>query len=142
MHRTLALFALVLLACGLGFAQKTPCMQAFDEADTIRTWDGLYRSYGLYRSCDDGAVGEGYSESVARILADHWGTLPRLADLGKKDGRFRQFVLRHVDASLDMKDIEEIKTRARTQCPRRLGTLCHELANEADAALKEAASWQ
>ena len=40
------------------------------EADSLTSWDGLYRSYKLFGRCDDGSIAEGYSESVARILAD------------------------------------------------------------------------
>ena len=47
-----------------GHAQKRGCgdvegQHAFDEAITLRSWDALYKSYKLYRQCDDGAVGEG-----------------------------------------------------------------------------------
>jgi len=77
----------------VGHAQKRGCddvegQHAFDEAITLRSWDALYKSYKLYRQCDDGAVGKGYSESVARILSDHWNTLPELARLARKDSQF------------------------------------------------------
>jgi hypothetical protein len=137
--------ALTLLLSPAGYAQKHPCSDSegragLDEAVTLRSWDALYKSYKSYRHCDDGAVGEGYSESVARILVDHWGTLSRLAQLGNKDAEFRAFVVRHVDATLNMGDVEKIKTRAQSQCPNALRTLCSDLAKHADSALKEDAS--
>ena len=63
-----------------GQAQQHVCTTAegrrvMDEADRVRTWNALYKSYRLYRQCDDGAIAEGYSESVARILVDHWKSL-------------------------------------------------------------------
>ena len=129
----------------VGHAQKRGCgdvegQHAFDEAITLRSWDALYKSYKLYRQCDDGAVGEGYSESVARILSDHWNTLPELARLAGKDSQFRAFVIGHVDATLTMDDVRKIRKNAKTQCPMGLRTVCNDLAKQADAALKEDAS--
>jgi hypothetical protein len=108
-----------------------------DEADRLRTWNALYKSYRLYRQCDDGAIAEGYSESVARILVDHWKTLPELDLLTKKDAGFRRFVLLHVDATLDTDDVAIVRRRARRQCPLGLDRLCNDLAKEAEAALRE-----
>jgi hypothetical protein len=140
---TVGLIVILLLA-GSGYAQKHACSDgeraALDEAVTLRSWDALYKSYKSYRHCDDGAIGEGYSESVARILVDHWSTLSRLAQLGNKDAEFRAFVVHHVDTTLNMDDVEKIKTRATAQCPNGLRTLCSDLAKHADSALKEDAS--
>jgi hypothetical protein len=141
---TIGLIVTLLLAQA-GYAQKHPCSDgegraALDEAVTLRSWDALYKSYKSYRHCDDGAIGEGYSESVARILVDHWNTLSRLAQLGNKDAEFRAFVVHHVDATLNMDDVEKIKTRTKAQCPNGLRTLCSDLAKHADSALKEGAS--
>lgn len=147
MHRTLAGVALILFVCGVGYAQDRGCTdsdskQAETEAETLRTWGSLYKSYSLYRNCDDGAIAEGYSESVARILVDHWNTLLGLADLAKKNKQFFRFVLRHVDATDDDNDLRKIRAKAATQCPRRLGGICHDLKKAADSALKESNSFQ
>jgi hypothetical protein len=128
-----------------GFGQQHPCTEAdgkhaLDEADSLRTWDALYKSYRSYRACDDGAIAEGYSESVVRILADHWNTLPQLDMLGKRDAKFRRFVIRHVDATLNTDDVVLVKREAKTACPAGLSNLCIDLAKQADSALKDAAS--
>jgi hypothetical protein len=128
---------------GIGLsAQQRPCNDAESQhaemrAGTLRSWDALYKSYTSYRRCDDGAIAEGYSESVARILVDHWSTLPRLAYLARRDVDFRRFVLRHVDATLDTNDVEKIRTNAKTLCPAGFRTLCDDLRKSADAALEE-----
>jgi hypothetical protein len=70
-------------------------------------------------------------------LVDHWNTLPRLAALVKLDPLFRKFVLGHVDATLNMTDVEKIKDKAEKQCPLGLGGLCGDLKKQAEAALKE-----
>ncbi len=95
---------------------------------------------GYYFRCNDGAIGEGYSESVARILVDRWSSLAELAHLAEADDEFRSFVIKHVDATLNMDDVEKIKKSAETQCPITLRTLCSDLAQQARAGLKEGAT--
>jgi hypothetical protein len=137
MTTVLGISLLMLSVCS-GYAQDRPCneseaQQAEIEAATFRTWDALYKSYKLHRHCDDGAIAEGYSESVARILVDHWKTLPQLAHLARNDQKFRRFVLRHVDGTLNMDDVKKISANAKTRCPVGLRVLCDDLRKEADA---------
>jgi hypothetical protein len=120
----------------MAYAKQGPCGEdqakvALDQADTFRDWDSLYKSQAEYGNCDDGAVGEGYSESVARILVDHWDTLPRLADLGKTNPGFQAFVIKHVDASLNNDDVKKIKENAKLRCPKGLSGLCDDLKKQA-----------
>jgi hypothetical protein len=126
----------------VGYAQQLHCTdvegrRAETEAGGLRTWNSLYRSFRLYRQCDDGAIGEGYSESVARILVDHWNTLPQLDRLATKDDEFRRFVMRHVDATLNAGDLEKISKNAKMRCRTGLLAICNDLTKEADSALKE-----
>lgn len=142
MIRTVGAVGLLLLASGAAHAQGAPCTdaqatRAEAEADSLRTWDALYRSYRAYRECDDGAIAEGYSESVARILTDHWSTLPRLARLAKKDDQFWHFVLDHIDASDDPDDLQAIKRHAESRCPAGLRRICRELKRAADSAIDD-----
>jgi hypothetical protein len=144
MCRLVAIFALMFSVC-IACAQQHPCtaaeaQRAEADTDTLRSWDALYSSYRLYQRCDDGAIAEGYSEAVARILVDHWSTLFRLASLAKADSHFRRFVIAHVDATLNINDIKKIKTNAKTRCPSGSRWICTDLTTEADAALKEDAS--
>ncbi len=136
--------AIILLMIGISTAaaQESRCSAAEEQraeiqADTLRSWDALYKSYKLYGKCDDGAVAEGYSESVARILVDHWSTVPRMANLAARDVGFRRFVLGHVDATLDFNDLKKISANAKTRCPSGLGAICADVTKEADAALSQ-----
>lgn len=137
---------LALISClGIADAAQSTCTdaearRALDGVDSLRTWDALYMSYRAYRQCDDGAIGEGYSDSVARILANRWDTLPRLAHLTGKDAEFRRFVLRHVDATNDTGDLQKIRTTAKTACPAGLRKLCDDLGEAATTALRESGS--
>lgn len=136
--------AILLFAAQIGYAQRTctdaEARRALHQADWQRTWAALYRSYRLYGHCDDGAVAEGYSESVARILVDHWDTLPELARLSKRDAQFRRFVIGHLDATLNMDDVEAVKRKAKTRCPARFNGLCRDLAKQADSAVEESSA--
>jgi hypothetical protein len=130
---------------GVAQAQQKPCrtsdlLKAENEAVTLRSWDALHKSYRLYARCDDVDAEEGYSESVARILVDHWETLPRLSQLAAKDARFRRFVIGHVDATDDMADVHKIQANATLHCPADLARLCKDLQIQADAAIEEDAS--
>lgn len=123
-------------------AQNHPCTTAegraaLDEAVMLRSWDALYHSYTKYRQCDDGAIAEGYSESVARILVDHWSTLPRFAELGDEKPAFRAFVFKHLDATLNTDDLEKIKKNATARCTATLREACKDLTKEVDRALNE-----
>jgi hypothetical protein len=121
-----------------GYAEDHRCsmieaQHAEAEADTLRTWSALYNSYKKYRQCDDGAIAEGYSESVARILVDHWDTLPTLVQLVKQTIGFQQFVVKHVDETLNASDLKQIAANAATRCPTGLRGLCKDLQKRADA---------
>jgi hypothetical protein len=139
---TFFLLIAILFLAMTGHGQQRPCAdvegrRALDKANTLRSWDALHRSYSLYRQCDDGAIGEGYSESVARILVDHWTTLPQLARAAENDIGFRAFVMKHVDATLNTDDLAKIRKNAQTQCPKGLRAVCNDLTNQADSALRE-----
>jgi hypothetical protein len=107
------------------------------EASRLRTWDALYQSYHRFAHCDDGSIAEGYSESVARILADRWDTLPRISVLSANDQQFQKFVLRHIDATLDTNDVKKIRRNAIHRCPSGEDDFCRQVKTAADKALKE-----
>jgi hypothetical protein len=102
--------------------------KAEEETDKLQTWGALYQSYRRHADCDDGAVAEGYDEVVARLLRDHWDTLPQFAVLFEKDQRFKAFVLRHVSlTSLDTNDLKKVGTNAVEHCPIGQDNLCKDL---------------
>ena len=97
------------------------------EAATLMSWRAVHDSFLKYRHCDDGAIGEGYSESVTLLLADHWDTLPELGRFAGKDKDFEKFVVRHVDETVPRERLERIATNARQRCPKQLTNLCKRL---------------
>ena len=139
----LALSGLVLTLSGnsAGQARQRVCTPAEAkgaeaEAETLRTWDELHRSFRPYSQCDDGVIAEGYSESVIRLLVDHWNTLNRLISAGSGDSSFLRFVIRHVDPTASGDDLKKIKLLAKTQCPEASGAICDKFEKRAHSALQ------
>jgi len=82
---------------------------------------------------DNVEADEGYSESIARILTDHWETLTRLAQLIQKDRGFGKFVgLSDID---NIEDLEKIRGNAIQHCPAGLSGLCAKLKKDADQSI-------
>lgn len=136
--------AAYVFACCTAQAQQKPCTpaeqdQVGKEADSFRTWDALYKSYKQFKHCRNNAEAEeGYSESKARILADHWETLPRLAELIKIDSEFGTFV--GLDSTMRMDDVTRIRENALHHCPAGLSVLCTKLRKDAESAIADDAA--
>ena len=98
---------------------------AEETASTLRTWPDLHATYVRYRHCDDGAIGEGFSESVSILVAEHGGDLKTLSNLTAKDRVFLQFVLRHLDETVPLDRWARIKANAKNRCPANARSLCN-----------------
>ena len=62
------------------------------DAVRIRSWDSAFRWVKLYGTCAFVAADEGFSDSVGRLLVEHWSNLTRAAALIRKNPDFRPFV--------------------------------------------------
>lgn len=91
-------------------------MQAEKEASMLNNWNSVYKSFLRYRSCDDGAISEGYSYSVVKLLAHDWHQLPRLVALVDANTAFRDFVVHHVDFTAPAEEIKLINLNAHSKC--------------------------
>jgi hypothetical protein len=132
-HLTRDLVALSFLALAALFggspANATECTKddsAASEAviSYLDSWENMHSAFKQFQQCDDGAVAEGFSEAVARLMADHWAMLPRLLSLVDADPAFEAFVIRHLDLSNSNTDLLKIDHFAHTACPARARTLC------------------
>lgn len=99
--------------------------------DYLKDWAALYRAFRLYGICDDGGVAEGFSDAVAKLLANQWQTLPELAKLARSDRQFEQFVFRHLDETVNQEDDLAIVGNAQNRCPNGLAALCRRLVAKA-----------
>jgi hypothetical protein len=105
-------------------------MKALDEASTLKTWQAVFISYKKYKLCDDGAIAEGYSSSVATLLADHWQDIGGLIKLGNENPSFRSFVLSHIDVTMSLYQAAIIKKNITQKCPSEAKKLCADIHNQ------------
>ena len=111
-----------------------------DEAESLPDWNSLYASFKKYSHCDDGAIWEGYSETVSRLFADKWLSMGGLRRLTSRDAAFRAFVLKHVDELWTLERATRVRALASAQCPRPARGLCRDLLLQLDDAQSPAAS--
>lgn len=103
-----------------------------------KSWNNLYRIYNQTPSgCDDGAYAEGYSDYVVQFLAKHWNRFDDLITIIKKDPSFQVFVLKHIDATTDERDLEAASKNALQKCPASEVSFCKEIDKKARAAIED-----
>jgi hypothetical protein len=89
-----------------------------------KDWGGLYRLFKQFGVCDDGAIGERFSRDVAQIFSKQWNHLDTLGRLAAADKAFEQFVLRHIDKSLDEDELLAISDNSKSHCPTAEKRIC------------------
>ena len=132
-YRITVFFCFILAALQLGWSEgKKACTQqdarqAEVEASSLQDWEQVYKSYKRFGQCDDASIGEGYSDSVARLLSDHWETAGELLQLISHDKGFEQFVLRHIDELMSPMQAETIRRNALSHCSTTEKSLCRKI---------------
>lgn len=110
---------------------QNEAMQAESSASLLKSWNEIYDSFIKYAHCDDGAIGEGYSESISQILANHWDQLKILEKLIQKNKNFGTFVLKHIDQSIAEDTRLKILNNALKRCPSKSKVLCKKITSSA-----------
>ena len=132
---------LILLGKTYSFAADCPDYELFSEEinPTKNAWGHLYEIYKRSApGCDDGAYAEGFSDFVVQSLAKHWNRFDELVSLIQKDPSFQIFVLKHIDATTDLNDLNTISKNVHERCPKTAIQLCKEIDEKANAAFSEA----
>jgi hypothetical protein len=106
-------------SCTPGEARKAEA-----EASSLRTWQQVFYSYQRYRKCDDGAISEGYSNSVASLLAAHWEQNEELLSLVNAHPQFERFVIRHLDDTMTRDQDVQIHNNIQHLCPPQRSRFC------------------
>jgi len=117
---------------------REPCpvadaSKAETDVATLRDWRAVYESFVRYGRCDDGAIAEGYSETVGRLLTKDWQHFGDLLQWTRRSKAFELFVVRHVDATIADETLREIARNAEVQCPSNARRLCRLIARAAKA---------
>lgn len=103
-------------------------------ADQAQSWQDVYSAFARFGVCDDGAIAEGFSDSIARLLAHHWDTITSLSRLAAAHPKFRRFVLRHIDSLMSPEQARAIADNARRHCPVASHALCLAITVRIDEA--------
>ncbi len=104
-------------------------------ADHLTDWAKVSAYVRRFRACDEGGMAEASSEAVARLLVDKWQTLPDLTVEVHHEPSLRNFVLGHVNSTLDTADLRKIQRLSQRSCPGAEHTFCKALEKTTVEAL-------
>jgi hypothetical protein len=129
---------LAIPVCGATKAcTREDAIKAEGEASSLKTWRDVFNSYSRYWHCDDGAISEGYSSSIATLLASHWDQIQELTAIVREHPKFNRFILRHIDETMTSDQDKAIKENVRFRCSTDARQLCGAISKRlADLGLK------
>ena len=138
------IFTLILALLTMpAFAADTACSLKdqywiSSELPRLKTWKAIHESFQKFTpQCDDGFIGEGYTDVVVVLLSHHWSSLPGLAALVRGDTKFEKFILRHINASADADDLKQLLMQSEKQCPPKHKAICLSIHSATHSAIKE-----
>jgi hypothetical protein len=110
-------------------------MAASDYVDELGDWAAVAHFYDRFRYCDDGGTAEGVSDSIAKLLVR---SQPQVSVLLRLEGSRRgmnEFILRHIDGTLDDDDLKVIADHLPQRCEPNAKHLCEAISHAARRAL-------
>lgn len=101
-------------------------------------WKSLRAHQKAFAACDDGELGEGYSDAVAMLLSRTWSQFEQFVAIAREDVAFQRWAVRHIDASASSEELSEIVRHA-SRCAKQADeeNLCTVIRKSAEAALSE-----
>jgi hypothetical protein len=132
----------LVLALPVYAADNTPCprddaYQAETTIGNLKSWDDVYRHYKRYGACDDGAISEGYSDTVGRLLSKDWDDVAKLENLCEADMAFERFTFKHLDMTIPADLWDSMMINATKRCPAEAKRVCVMIRNANDNIEKE-----
>ena len=117
------------LAAQSGSCSRSTINRLEAQSDSLQSWLKLQAFYHRYRVCriDDAEVTEGISESVARMLADHWESAATAQAIFRRDPAFEKFALAGLNITDSTEDLNRISGLATKQCPSGFNGLCQRI---------------
>ena len=110
------------------------------RAPSKATWKRLAGLIVTYQACDDGALAEGFSDSVCHWLAIHWDRVAEVIANCRNQRDGCRLALRHIDASCGADDLKAVLQHASTKCPKNATRVCSEIVAGAQAARTDSGS--
>lgn len=101
-------------------------------------WASLFKHRQNFARCDDGGLGEDYSDAVVGLFARKWDQLGFFATLSKRNPSFQNWAFRHIDATASDEDLKNIMLHTCT-CPAdsKNKAMCRAIRQRAKSALTE-----
>ena len=124
--KTYTLLIIFLLSPTMLLAAECTQQESFEaetNASSIKSWYELEANFYKFGHCDDGAIGEGYSESVSYLMENKW---PEFLDY-KMGESFFNFVKKHVDELWEINRFKKVAKLASTNCNKSKKTICDEI---------------
>ncbi len=110
--------------------KQEDCYTAEVLTDYLDSWNNLHLAYKQFGDCyRDGGPAEVMSEATIRLFADHWHELPALEKLADRDSLFLQFVLSHIDKTLNEDDIDKVDKLSKNSCPIHTHGICAQISD-------------
>ncbi|HTF36039.1 MAG TPA: hypothetical protein VK714_20325 [Myxococcota bacterium] len=130
-------FGLALPAATAASESNADCVgDALRAIPKVNSPATLHDSFLAFRACDDGAVSERFTDAVTHLLALQWDSIAQVQSLAATDSPFKEFILRHIDATAPAETLRRISFNAQRLCPDRSQSFCAELRQAAEAVLR------
>lgn len=114
----IALFAVLICLPALSTSAHGHCSAGMNNravsllVDAQKSWPSLLKHQKTYVVCDDGELGEGYSDAVVYLFAKHWDQFGTFAAIARKDSGFERWAISHIDASASNSDLQKVVSNA------------------------------
>ncbi|HEX7466044.1 MAG TPA: hypothetical protein VF309_05340 [Usitatibacter sp.] len=136
----LASAGLALGAASIACAADKPCTKADavngeKAIERANNWSQLYKTWQDYRHCDTGAVADGYTDSLMRLMVE-WKSVDALAAAMEKDPAFKEWIYARLKSPAAKDDQPAVYSRAMASCPKAMDAFCAELAESVKPAAK------
>jgi hypothetical protein len=92
-------------------ARKSETIAAY-----LKTWDEVFGAWKDFKHCDDGAIAEGFSDSVTKILSEKWTENGHLIELIESNPQFEKFIVVHINRTVPRERLTAIRHLAKMQC--------------------------
>ncbi len=124
---------LCLLLCVRAWAAECTREDVNDAEVALKrmdSWQSVASAFGRISKCDDGHIAEEFSARISRLLADHWEQVPELVTLSRTTPGLENFVIRHLDETMDVSDVRKIEKLAWNYCPKEAEELCKRIKTQ------------
>jgi hypothetical protein len=141
--------AVLIVIIGAAIASTSPCRQqapekkvctdkdanlAIEASTSPSNWEAMYQVFKKFGHCDDGAIAEGYDDTVVRLLAKDWRHVDALVRLVASDKSFERFVLQHISETVPDDELDAAANNVKTACPAGQSRLCGAIEARARSA--------